>query len=1149
MSGPDRTARARAEEPSAPAPVTVSIGAGVVTIGSPHDVWRATQKTSILLAMVALEGTVDRRRVAQWLWPGSSEAQARNNLRVLVHRLHQRQGAELLVGGEQLSFDAVRVRVVLHDPQALLAVLQTAGAAGCELLADAGADDEAGDDLQAWLAGARQRWRRLQLKGLRAAMAQAEVDALHGQAVALARACVQLEPLSEQWHRQLMDTLARSGDRAAALAAYEDCKALLQQQLGVLPDVLTRTVQLRILQGQEPRAPALSAAQPSDAHALTPLGGAARYPLIEREAVLADVHAALAQGRHVALQGEPGVGKTRLLRHLAVADAEGTEQVAVRLGLRDEPYAAVAQLLQEVQPRRAPRLGMPEQVELARLAPLAFPDVQASAAALSAPRLHAALRHWVQRLRQAGVQRLVLDDLHHADAASQAAIGALLTHDDAATPGPLLLLAHRSGDIDATLGEVLVAAQASHRVRCIALQRLTLAGVQQLLEAMQTAPHAAVPEQLAERLLQRTGGNPLFVIELAQQVLESGAAPEADTADLQALLRARLAGCSPAAQQLAAVAAVAAAHFSLELAMEVMQQAALALMPAWQELQRRGLFVDHGLAHDLVRDAVLAATPGAIGRVLHRQVARHLEAHGLQGAVVLRHWLAADEPDHALPHAAHQLYAASAIGRQTAPLEADLLALLERTSDAVLLDNLWLTAEIDGSVESNAPSVETWQRLAALVDRVERLAAGARHVHAWLAFERARTGSHLHHRRAQAYAELGEVVARMPGRGVARAQAEVFLALLSRSLNNRFGEHLGCAREAVAELPRQAAHARLLGLVETMHSMVMPPLELMRRERRAERHARRQGDLASVHACRRRIAQALHAAERTGSAARIFGAVLWQSQAQGSTPQELVDPVNEGLVALNAGWFNVASACFSQTSDVPMGKLLLALTAHRLGQPARARALLRDVDIAQVSQSAALACFHALLDAELDAADGRSPLPALERALHGMREAGARDVALQLVGWEIRRHAGPLALRRQEGLALLAAMRTAGPAVRLLPTVLLNVGATLIEAGDAQGPALVREAALQCRRRRFALPLYIPEALLRCARLLHATDPAEAAALRHVARRWVLAALPHVPEAARQGFLHGVAAHRELLGDAPATDRLLAEAWGRQVPR
>jgi hypothetical protein len=305
--------------------------------------------------------------------------------------------------------------------------------------------------------------------------------------------------------------------------------------------------------------------------------------------------------------------------------------------------------------------------------------------------------------------------------------------------------------------------------------------------------------------------------------------------------------------------------------------------------------------------------------------------------------------------------------------------------------------------------------------------------------------------------------------------------------------------------------------------------------------------MASVHACRRRIAQALHAAERTGSAARIFAAVLWRTQAQGDTPQELVDPINEGLVALNAGWFDIALACFSQTGMEPVGNLLLAWTWHRLGQPARARSLLEGVEVAHISQSGNLVCFHALLHAELDTADGRDPVPALQRALRGMQEAGMRDVALQWMAWDIARRTGPGAPCRQEGLAVLAAMRTAGPSVRLLPLVLLDVSETLVDAGDAQGLALVREAALVFRRRRFALPLYAPEALLRCTRLLQDADPTEAEALRHVARRWVLAALPHVPEAARPGFVRDVAANRALLAGDPAFGALPADGAGVQT--
>ena len=51
------------------------------------------------------------------------------------------------------------------------------------------------------------------------------------------------------------------------------------------------------------------------------------------------------------------------------------------------------------------------------------------------------------------------------------------------------------------------------------------------------------------------------------------------------------------------------------------------------------------------------------------------------------------------------------------------------------------------------------------------------------------------------------------------------------------------------------------------------------------------------------------------------------------------------------------------------------------------------------------------------------------------------------------------------------------------------------------------------------------------ADLLQATDPAEAPSLRHVARRWVVQALPHVPDFALHSYVYEVPIHRQLLGD------------------
>ncbi len=1104
----------------------VFVGARVQVL--PHEAagFDATGKAALLLALAALEGPAERRRAALLLWPDSPQRQARNNLRTLVHRLNQRCGVELLLGTEQLSFDPRRTQVVTQDTDTLLATLSAGGAAACELLAQADVDGAGSEALGAWLDAARQRWRRQQLAALSEALRAALAADEGSRAIALARACVQLEPLSEHGHRQLMDTLARCGDRAAALAAYEDCRQLLRQHLGVLPDEQTRTVHLRILQGQAQPA---AAPRQSMAAGLSPLGGAARFPLVEREAVLAEARSALAKGQHVALQGEAGVGKTRLLRHL-VEQGEA-EQVAIRPGARDEPYAALTQWLQEVQPRRAPRIGQPERAELARLAPHAFPGAQPSQASLSPMLLHEALRHWTQQLHAAGVRCLVLDDLHLADAASQAALGALLMRPEGdAPPAPPLLLAHRSGEIGGPLAEALVAAQVHGQASCIALQRLSLQGVQQLLESMQATQARA----LAPQLLQRTGGNPLFVIEMALHALENAETVPTASGSVDALLRSRLASCSLAAQQLASVAAVAASDFSVELAAAVTGQAPLALTPAWSELQQRGLFADHGLAHDLVREAALGVLPQPILRSLQAQVAAQLEVQGQEGARVLRYWLAAGNFDRALPHAMHQLYSTSAAGLSTGQLEVELLGLLERLSDPVLLANLWLSTEIQGRIQADHLPASVWPRMEALVARVGQLAGGDPGVAAWIGYETARVQYNRGRVSKRAYDFLLPLAQAMSPTGPERARVELFLGLMAHNLNGRRAEHAERAKEAVRDLPRTIRNARLLNYVETVCALGSSLQDLVRDAAAGLRLARRTGDVATAMRTRRRIALALASGGRHRAADRHFVVAL--QQAGVGTPLDTTsEPVVEGMMALSNGRFSVATDCFLRLQNAERASvrdLFLALVALRLGQWNQARSRFGAVRAEHLRHQFLTLHLHAVLGSELDRIEGRDALPSLREALAAMAERGMQGAIRLTMEWELTQRTAPAPERLQAGEALIAALK-ATPSNPRLPPLLLEVAEVHAQLGNPAGLALAREAARALRRGNTTMTLYLPEGLVRCAALLQDSDPAEAATLLHVARRWVQRALQHVPDEARTGFLTQIPVNRLLL-DGPA---------------
>ncbi len=1102
----------------------LAIGARVQLRGEGGAGFELTGKAAALVALAALDGQVERRRAALMLWPDSPEGQARNNLRTLAHRVNQRFGGELLKGTERLAIDAAQVRVVLQDSQALLSALRSGGPQACELLAAAGIQAETSALLADWLDAARQRLRRLQLTELSAALTQARARQDAGQAIALARACVQLEPLSEHWHRQLMDTLAGCGDRAAALAAYEDCKALLRQQLGVLPDLQTRTVQLRILQGQAQMAEAPQAV----AAGLTPLGGAARFPLVEREAVLAEVRQALAQGQHVAVQGEAGVGKTRLLRQLA--EQGQVEQLAIPPGAREESYAAVMQLLQELQPRHALKVGVPEQVELARLAPLAFPEVQPSQASLSRPRLHAALRHWLDQLARAGVQTLVVDDLHHADAASQAAFAALLAPgDDGAATRPTLLLAHRSGETGPSWQEALVSAQVRGQARSIALPRLTQRGVQALLQAMQ----AERGEEQAARLLQRTGGNPLFVIELARHALEKSDEPVPAAANLDVLLRSRLAGCSAEAQQLAAVAGVAGQDFSVELATAVTGRPALALMSAWSELQQKGLFADHGLAHDLVREAALAGLPQAIGRTLHRQVAAHLEGLGLKGARVLGHWLAAQEFDPALPHLMHQLYATSAAGLSTVQLEIELLGLMAGLSDAVLIDKLWLTAEVDDVEREDLVLRTHGPRLEALVQRVER-GPRTEAVDAWLAYERARLLSLRDRQAAKAYATLREAAERMPEQGIERAYVEVFLSVTALNVTGEVRAHATRARAALAGLGDQPEHARLRKLIDTLSAFRSSVTDLLRAKLALLRAARGRQDLGAVEGARFAIGRLCTVRGLASSAYRYF-----RLNERAQLPAERLREEGDLLISFSAAALLVgrytAALRFLDPANLPpdlaVGVLFRAVVWLQLGQWDLAATQARSVTMRDVEGDLAFLNLYAVLRADLDLQQGVDPLPISREIVARAQELGVEGPKRQLLEWEVILRTQDPRERAAIGTRMLQDMKTSQVTARRLPRLLVEVAEAHAQAGLAAARSLAMEAARELRRGRGPVTLYLPEGLVRCARLLQASDPAEAAALMHVAQRWVLQALPHVPEFARRSFVEEVAVNRLLLAE------------------
>jgi DNA-binding SARP family transcriptional activator len=705
---------------------------------------------ALLLAWLAIVGPTARERLATLLWPGSDADSARNALRQRLFRLRKQLGQELVSGSSVLAL-AADVQHDLDGAPSLLGQL----------------DSGAGPELQAWLSAERSRRQSQGRAALEAQIAALEAQGDVGTALPLALALVQAEPLSEDAHRRVMRLHYLRGDRAAAMLAFDRCEALLKHEVGTRPGQQTLAL-LRSIEalGAEPAAaqpltPNVSAAaQPPAATAATATASARstmpvtllRPPrLVGRDAELATLRRSWRAGTVVMVQGEAGMGKSRLLQALA-HEAPGLVFAAGRPGDALVPYASVARLLTALVERLPEPPPAALQQRLAPLLPALFQRTVDSLGSAGSSHRHgrasprsASLLPAVQSLLHSAsghIDGLVLDDVHFADAASVELLQALLTAPRSADPQRwcLGLRPPEPGSRQQALWEALAAAAPLTRVP---LQPLDVAQIAELVDSLhlpQLPQFSAGPTlqgaAIAPALRQRSGGNPLFALETLKLAWADGslfASPAATSGagagdealprpqSLTQLIGQQLARLSPTALTLARLAAIAGVDFSLLLAEQVLRTPALQLADPWHELETQQVLVGAEFAHDLIFETVLDAVPAVIARHLHAQVAEHLEAGRAEPARIAAHWEAAGQRERALP----SLHAA-AERAHAALREHERINFLLRAADIAEAsgDRAQAFACVAGAIDSHMNTIRQASGYP-LLDRLDRLADGA----------------------------------------------------------------------------------------------------------------------------------------------------------------------------------------------------------------------------------------------------------------------------------------------------------------------------------------------------------------------------------------------------------------------------------------
>lgn len=609
----------------------------------------STKKAQALLAYLALPAgqAHPRDKLAALLWGDTAEEQARASLRQALFALRKALPATaLLTEAETVALNPAVVavdvgaferRVAEGTPEALA---EAATLYHGDLLAGLALKEA---PFEEWLLGERERLRELALEGLAKLLAQQRAAGATETAVQTALRLLTLDPLQEPVHRTLMRLYAQLGQRGAALRQYQHCVGVLQRELGAEPEGETKQLYQGILR-QRPVSRDASETPVTVPAAAPP----AETPLIGREAELSRLRRVMDEAWHgrgqvVAIVGETGIGKSRLIEELA-ADALKGGGVVLLGGCHESeqilPFAAWADAF-----RQGQVLGDPEvmegvtpawRAELARLFPeVATPGLPRSAETGSYLRLFEAMVRCVERRAARQPLLLILEDLHWADELSLRLLS-FLGRRVRAWPGLVVGTVREEELADASvLRHVL---EELRRADC--LVELTLPPLSQpetvaLVRALARAgTEPAAAARLGEQVWTVSEGNPFMIVEtmraLQEQDLSRAPAVLPLPRRVHSVIAGRLERLSAPSRELAAVAAVVGREFDFALLHHAAGGSEQEIAAGLEELMQRHVLRSIGerfaFKHDRIREVAYAELLRPRRTRVHAAVANALEA-------------------------------------------------------------------------------------------------------------------------------------------------------------------------------------------------------------------------------------------------------------------------------------------------------------------------------------------------------------------------------------------------------------------------------------------------------------------------------------------------------------------------------------------
>ncbi len=402
------------------------------------------------------------------------------------------------------------------------------------------------------------------------------------------------------------------------------------------------------------------------------------------------------RGQVVSIVGEPGIGKSRLKIEIRETLPEGVRWLEGRCQsfTQSTSYAPLIEVLRtalgvsaaDPQPIARTKLraglrglaGAQAEQHQTALAHLLGVDLGASGTRALDPRalqaaIIVAMRTVLEGLTQRGPVVLAVEDIHWADAASVELLTIVMELTDRL---PLMLLVTCRPETAGEAWTFRFHAERNypHRLTELRVAALMPEASHQLAENLLRV--SDLEETLRAQILERAGGNPLFLEEIIQGLAEQGILRrEGDTwiatgeidrwvipATLRGVLAARIDGL-PAGAKRALQRAAVVGRFFTHRALQALSAGDEDLERALAQLLRADLIRESGrdperrymFKHALVQDAAYASILAERRNDLHGTVARHLETTlgdlgDEHAAVLAHHWREAEEWERALHH-------------------------------------------------------------------------------------------------------------------------------------------------------------------------------------------------------------------------------------------------------------------------------------------------------------------------------------------------------------------------------------------------------------------------------------------------------------------------------------------------------------------